>query len=319
MYKRIFYSVLFLAIFGLVVSSAKAATLKPGPLSITYDGDGAIFSELNIAPGSEYIKELTVTNNGSVAHSFAISTTNVTGELADHIYIEPEENGNIIWSLTIYQLSILPEESQTIIPSINPNETKIINLKARFDSSETSKMAGKTVNFNFIFGTQEAEPTATATGTAGITGLTTTGLVGGTFGTLTGAGVAPATTPTITATASPSGGGEVLGAKDDEGKSGLNGLLLLIPPVALVLSVPFVTPGMRNAVIPTLGAGTTVVLSFFTKGNMPPNIFWAILIAEIVLILVLDYLIVRKTVIEVLEEEEVLERKARRAHLKKKR
>lgn len=102
-------------------------------------------------------------------------------------------------------------------------------------------------------------------------------------------------------------------------EQGLNGLLLLIPAATLLLSFPFVSPGTRNAVLPTLGAGTTAVLSFFTKGNMPHNIFWAILIAEIILILVLDYLIVKKTVIEVLEEEEVLEKKARRAKSGKRR
>jgi hypothetical protein len=97
----------------------------------------------------------------------------------------------------------------------------------------------------------------------------------------------------------------------------LNGLLLLIPPVTLVLSVPFVAPGIRNAVLPTVGAGTTAVLAFFTKGSFAPNLFWIILIAELVLILVLDYLIVKKTVVEVLEEEEVLEGKAKRARAKK--
>jgi len=313
MYKRIFYFALVFVVVGAITSIAKGATLPPGPLIITYDGDGPIFSELNVAPGAEYTKTLTVTNNGTVDHSFAIATTNVTGELADHIYIEPELYGIQLWSLTVDQLSKIPTESQTILPVINPADSVTINLKARFDQSETSELADKTVSFDFIFGTQEAEP-GTATTIAGLT-------AGITGAAVTGAGVIPATTPTITATAtaSPSGEGEVLGAEDNEGKQGLNGLLLLIPAGVLFLSVPFVTPGTRNAILPTLGAGTSVVLSFFTKGSMTPKIFWAILIAEIVLILVLDYLIVRKTVIEVLEEEEVLEKKARRAHTRKRR
>jgi hypothetical protein len=102
-------------------------------------------------------------------------------------------------------------------------------------------------------------------------------------------------------------------------EQGLNGLLLLIPAATLLLSFPFVSPGTRNAVLPTLGAGATAVLAFFTHGSMQPSIFWIILVAEIVLILVLDYLIVKKTVIEVLEEEEVLEKKARRAKSGKRR
>lgn len=312
--KKIFLALIVLLMSFVLVSATQAATLTAGPLAISYDGDGAIFSEMNIAPGSEYVKALSITNNGAVAHSFALATKNVSGDLADHIYIEPEVDGSIAWSLTVYDLSNLPEESQTVIASINPGETKNLNLKARFDSSETSAVAGQTVSFDFIFGTEEAEPAS-----AGATGLTLAGLIGSVFSTTPASPTAPpTTTPTASVTASPTGEGEVLGAKDDEGVNGLNGLLLLIPALALVLSVPFVTPGMRNAVLPTIGAGATVVLSFFTKGSFTPAVFWSILIAEIIAILVVDYFIVKKTIVEVLEEEEVLERKARRARRKRK-
>jgi hypothetical protein len=313
MFKKTIYLVLGLIVSVCVLAgSAQAAIINPGPLSISYDGEGAIFSEINAAPGNEYIKELTITNNGVIAHSFALATVNVTGELADYVYIEPELYGVQLWSLTVGQLASLSEESQTVLPSIDPGESVSINLKARFDETATSEISAKNLTFDFVFGTQEAEPgvaVAVSDLTAGLSGATVSGV-----------NITPTATPATTATVSSPDSGEVLGAKDSEGdQQGLNGLLLLIPAATLLVSVPFVAPGARNAILPTLGAGVTTVLAFFTHGNMQPNIFWAILIAEIILILLLDYFIVKKTVIEVLEEEEVLEKKARRARSSKRR
>lgn len=299
-------------IFGLLVAtcalvgSARAATLTAGPLAISYDGDGPVFSELNIAPGSEYVRQLAVTNNGSVTHSFAIATANVVGELSNYIYLEPEIYGVQLWSISVDDLSNLPAGSQTILPAIDPGQTLALNLKARFDQNAGLDLANKLVSFDIIFGTQETEP-GTAVSVAGLTG---------------GSAPPPLATPipTATSTQSPEAG-EVLGAKSQQGESssGLNGLLLLIPPAVLVLSIPFISPGTRNVILPTGGAAAAAVLAFFTKGSIPPTIFWTILVAELVLILILDYFIVKKTIEAVIEEEGILEKKARRAHAKKRR
>lgn len=325
MYKRIF------TIFGgvllmltLTVGTVKAEVITAGPLTIEYSGSGPIFSEPDLAPGDMFVKQLSVTNNGTIAHSFAIAATNVSGDLSDKINIVPELYSVELWSETILALSQLPEQSKVIIPSIDPGETIAVNLIAKFDSQYGNELQDKTVVFDLVVGSEEAEPSATDSVTPGAGGVATTTLTGGLFGVSALSGdVLAATTggsPIVDAAGEDSdGAGDVLGAEDQDSEKGLNALLLLIPPIALILSVPFVSPGARNAVIPTLGAGTTAVLAFFTSGDMPSVTFWSILLAEVILILILDYLIVKKTVTEVLEEEEVLEKKAQRAHRKKRR
>lgn len=326
MYKK-FLSAVFGGILSacVIATGAKAEVISTGPLSVEYEGSGPVFSQPNIAPGGEFVKTLSITNNGLANHSFALATTNISnisGDLADSIKITPKIHGVEVWAMTITELSSIPEQSKTVVPLILPGETVAVDLIARFNSSSGNNLQGKQVSFDFIFGTQEAEPSAgTDSGTTGAGEITFTTLEGGLLGISapTPEGLASAVgSPTTTADDE----GEVLGSQvtqSEEPRQGLNGLLLLIPAATLLLSVPFVSPGARNAVLPTLGAGATAVLSFFTKGNMPHNIFWAILIAEVILILVLDYFIVKNTVIEVLEEEEVLEKKARRARANKKR
>ncbi len=321
------YKKFLLAVFGgmlsacVIATGARAEVINTGPLSIEYEGSGPVFSQPNIAPGGEFVKTLSITNNGSVNHSFAMATTNINGDLGDSIRLAPKIHGVEVWAMTITELSNIPEQSKTVVPLILPDETVSVDLIARFDSSSGNDLQGKQINFDFIFGTQEAEPSVGAdSGTTGTGGATFTTLEGGLLGVSapTPEGLASAVgSPTTTA----DDGGEVLGAQDTQNGEpwqGLNGLLLLIPAGILLLSVPFVSPSARNAVLPTLGAVAAAVLSFFIKGNMPRNIFWAILIAEVVLILVLDYFIVKNTVIEVLEEE-VPEKKARRAKANKKR
>ena len=330
MYKRIL-TILggILLTFTLAAGTARAEVITAGPLTIEYSGSGPIFSEPDLAPGDMFVKQLSVTNNGTIVHSFAISATNVSGDLSDKINIMPELYSVELWSETILALSQLPEQSKIVIPSIDPGETIAVNLIAKFDSQYGNELQDKVVTFDLVVGSEEAEPSATSSATPGTSGVTTTTLTGGLFGVsalsgdalaaTTGGLASPTATATATATTEVDESGDVLGAEDQDSSKGLNGLLLLIPPVALILSVPFVSPGARNAVIPTLGAGATAVLAFFTSGDMPPVIFWSILIAEVILILLLDYFIVKKTVTEVLEEEEVLEKKARRAHSKKRR
>ncbi len=301
---------------------ARAETITTGPLSVEYSGSGPIFSEPDLAPGDMFVKQLSVTNNGTIPHNFAIATTNVSGDLSDKINIVPELYSVELWSETILSLSQLPEQSKEVIQSIAPGETVAVNLIAKFDSKYGNELQKKTATFDIVVGSEQAEPSATGSPTDSAMGTGTvasTTISGGLFAVSALSGedlkAVVGASPTASAQARDDTRG-VLGASDQQPWKGLNGLLLLIPPVALVLSVPFVSPGARNAVMPTLGAGVTAVLAFFTSGDMPPWIFWAILLAEIILILLLDYLIVKNTVLEVLEEEEVLEKKARRARKK---
>jgi len=148
-----------IGLLGMVFVSYKtyAANLVAGPLTITYAGT-QLFSEANIAPGSVIVKDLSVTNNGTLPHSFSISTSNVSGNLATVIQIEPRDGGAAIWNRTLSQLASLPNGTLEIIPAIAPGATKNIQIAAIFPASSGNDLQGQEVaNFNFNMGTQSTD------------------------------------------------------------------------------------------------------------------------------------------------------------------
>lgn len=149
-----------LLFFGSYVFTVQAETKTAGPLVIEYPGTDPLFSATNIAPGYTETKTLTVTNNGTVPHSFAIAAENVSGELADVIEIKPRVGGLTVWILTtLTDLANWPNNSKTIIGSIAPGETRQVDIVARIPVGVGNAYQGKsTSSFKFIVGPEEEEP-----------------------------------------------------------------------------------------------------------------------------------------------------------------
>lgn len=170
MFKKIYSRKIGLAIaltsvtiglLGMVFVSYKtyAANLVAGPLTITYAGT-QLFSEANIAPGSVIVKDLSIKNNGTLPHSFSISTSNVSGNLATVLQIEPRDGGVAIWNRTLSELASLPNGTLEIVPTIAPGATKNIQIAAIFPASSGNNLQGQSVvNFNFNMGTQSTDAT----------------------------------------------------------------------------------------------------------------------------------------------------------------
>jgi len=252
-----------------------ATTKTAGPLEVTYTGD-TIFAETNLAPGDIVYKDITVKNNGSVAHSFAIATENVSGDLSDKITISPVVDNVTQWSKTTTELSQLSEKSMTILSSINPGETKSVTLQAQLAANIDDNSQGKNLSFDVVFGTQEAEP-AVQTSTGGFATL----LGRGAIGAGAGAAVSSTTSESTPAEGGNQGGGEVKGAGTSN-KVGENfWLLLIVPVVALGALVAMPSSIIRNIGLPLFSGAVAVVLSNYIKGHVDPTVFWTVLGGEV--------------------------------------
>jgi len=267
-----------IAVVLVVANVASAATITPGPLTITYDGDGAVFAEVNFSPGNTVSKALTVTNNGTVAHSFALATQNVSGDLAGNIYIEPVYEGSQVFSKSVYDLANLATESETVVSSISPGATVAVDLRARFDTETGDDLQGKTVSFDFVFGTEEAEP-------APVGAFAT---LGTTFG-------VPTPTPTASATVSASvtsSPGEVRG-EQTQNANDINPYYLLIAPVIALLGAVFLPEFALVAAASLVGGGAAYVLGSRSMGSMPLGMFIALVILEVLALLFISYFLLR--------------------------
>ena len=163
-------------LFGLFFSSYQiyAANINAGVLNITFAGD-QLFNNINIAPGDEIIKNVTVTNTGTLPHSFSIATSGVTGSLADVLEIEPRINGAAVWTKTLAQIAQNPN-STIIIHSIDPNQSVNVEFVAKLPASVgNSAMNTATSNFSFYFG-NESTDTSEPFGTQGQPSMGLTGV-----------------------------------------------------------------------------------------------------------------------------------------------
>jgi hypothetical protein len=269
LFKKILLSFLLVLSVALVATSAKAATIAPGPLTITYEGDDQIFSKINIEPGDKIRKDLTVTNNGRVAHNLAIATKNVSGELGSKIYVSAIENDIVIWTNTILELSSLTTASK-FITSLNPGQTKIISLEANFPENSENDAAGKTVNFDIIYGTEESEPQRTNVSILS-----------------TGQSVVASTTPSPSTTASSAPG--VVKGEETKSDGGLNPWYLLIAPAAFAASLVFLPEFLIAGSLSAIGGGASYFLGYSSVGSMNPTLFYSILVIEIFILIIMAY------------------------------
>ena len=153
-------------IFGIIafakfVQTTNAASQSVGPLTISYSGS-SIFNATNIQPGDIITKNISVTNNGTLAHSFSLSAENISGKLADVLQIEPRISGVAVWNLTLKDLANLPDGSKIILPSITAGSTENIELKAILPATVNNDYQDtSTINFVFRAGneiTDQIEP-----------------------------------------------------------------------------------------------------------------------------------------------------------------
>ncbi len=149
-----------LGIIGLVFCSYKtyAGNLTAGPLAVSYAGN-QLFNESNLAPGDIVIKDLSVKNNGTLPHSFSMSTSSVVGNLASILQIEPSENGTVIWSETLANLASLPNGTKEIISSIPAGATRNLQIAAIFPASSGNNYQNQSVSFSMSFGNESTDIT----------------------------------------------------------------------------------------------------------------------------------------------------------------
>jgi len=181
-----------IGLIGLVFSSYQiyAANISAGVLNISFDGD-QLFSETNLAPGDVVVKNLTVTNTGTLPHSFSIAANGVSGVLADVLQIEPRDGALVFWNETLANLGSLPNGSKVIIPSIPAGESRTIQIAAILPASVGNLYQGEsTSSFSFVMGnesTDQPEPSSNPSppvtfGTSGSAGVAGQGTVGGVAG-----------------------------------------------------------------------------------------------------------------------------------------
>lgn len=144
---------------GLGIFSYKtyAATVNAGVLQIEYDGTGALFNDLNIAPGFTITKIVKVTNTGTVPHSFSIAVDKVLGPLADVVHIKTGYDGIEVWDKTISEI-VKYTNSEPIIGSLAPGSSKNVEFTAYLPGDVGNDYMGEsTFAFDFVVGNESTD------------------------------------------------------------------------------------------------------------------------------------------------------------------
>lgn len=287
-----------LLFFGSYVFSVSAETKNAGPLKIEYSGSDPLFSATNIAPGYFENRILTITNNGTVPHSFAIAVSGTLGELAQVLHIQPFVLGSPVWDKTINQIATAPD-SNTIIGSIAPGGTATVDLKAYLPDSVGNDYRGKTtLAFSFVVGNEEPEPdvsiqptpSPTPGGTGGGTVLGRgTGLAFGVGETLgVSASPSPSESPTPSVSVSPSPG--VKGEETQPSNDELDWRWLLVVPIVGILTMFVLPMTLATAIaVPAISGIIAAFLGIRSHGTLNPTTFWIILIIEVILFFAIVY------------------------------
>lgn len=290
--------------FAMSVNKANADNLIAGPLEISYLGSGPLFSEIKIAPGDNFEKEVTVTNKGTVNHSLIVTTNNISGDLGDSIKITPIVDGNQVWSETIKGLSVDYSQGKEIISSIPAGNAVALRIRAEFDLAADNNLQDKMVKFNIVLGTQEPEPLPISSPDSDDTDSTiddsTSVTVLRTVRTLarvsTSAVVSALETQTPVAEVKgvATTAGDVMGDKD-EGEPQMNKYLLLIIPAAVILAILVPIWSMSWGLgLPIFGGVVTAVLASLITGDISRFWFWIIFAIEAVLAIVINYFVFSK-------------------------
>lgn len=150
---------ILIGLTGLVFSSYKiyAATISAGTLQIEYDGTGALFNEVNIAPGFSTTKTIKVTNTGFLPHSFSIAVDKPLGPLANVLHIKASHDGSDVWDKTISEIAKY-SNSEPIIGSLTPGVPENVQFIAYLPESVGNEYMGKsTFAFDFVVGTESTD------------------------------------------------------------------------------------------------------------------------------------------------------------------
>lgn len=221
--------------FGSYVLSVSAETKNAGPLKIEYPGADPLFSAANIAPGYSETKTLTITNQGTVSHSFAIAVSGSLGSLADVLHLTPKVSGSAVWDKTISDLAT--GDSNTIIGSIAPGGVATVDLMAYLPDVGNDYQGAATMTFDFIVGDQEPEPEVSILAPPGGGGGAASAGITGIGGEILG----ESTSPLISPSASPSGA--VSGEKNDGEETKAEGtnykFLYWLIPILVILIILF--------------------------------------------------------------------------------
>lgn len=142
------------AVFSLNFAlKTKAASETVGDLTLEYPGVAPLFYSLNIVPGYEEVKTITVTNNGTVSRIFSMALSSRGGKLGDVLLFEPRnfETKVPYWTYTINKIAA--SENGFPILTIPPKVTVKIDLAAILPGSIDNEYQGLTIStFDIIFG-----------------------------------------------------------------------------------------------------------------------------------------------------------------------
>jgi len=132
----------------------EAASQTAGDLTIEYPGSGALFNASNIAPGYEEVKTITVTNTGTVNHTFSIALTEANGTLATALRFEPRNFDTKVpyWNHTLREIAD-DSDGFLVLSAITPGQTVKIDLAAILPASTGNEyQATQVETFGIIFG-----------------------------------------------------------------------------------------------------------------------------------------------------------------------
>lgn len=141
------------------VSKTFAATTNVGFLVLNYAGDPPLFHEVNIAPGFNIIKTVSVTNTGQASHSLSIAVSGKLGELAKVLEIEPRDGDTHIpfWRKPIVDIAKDPA-SDLIFASIAPGQTKILEMAAYLPEDIGNEYQNKSTDaFDFVLTSEDED------------------------------------------------------------------------------------------------------------------------------------------------------------------
>lgn len=135
----------------------EAASQAVGDLTVEFPSS-PLFNASNIVPGYEETRTITVTNNGSVNHSFSIALDGTVGSLAEVIRFEPRDfNTNFpIWTHTLAEIVASPD-GFVVFSAITPGQNVKFNLAAFLPSTVGNTYQGKSVQtFGIILGSDSS-------------------------------------------------------------------------------------------------------------------------------------------------------------------
>lgn len=155
-HRKIFILAIALTASLLYFNSALAVTVTAGDLTISYPGDGALFNELNLAPGAGIQKTVTITNNSGKAQDIGIKVTKQTdpGNLGSMLSVIIKKGETELYggSNSPKHLSDLFSAGEVYLSTLAIGATTDYDFIVSFDGSADNSFQGKTSVFSFSLG-----------------------------------------------------------------------------------------------------------------------------------------------------------------------